>query len=189
MEIVSTIESGENCVWAVNLSILHSSSHLTMTCIPFLSPLPLFLSPHPLHTSFLSLSTQPPHLTSPIHLVTMQIYLSPLARKTGSSEDAKLAARVPASSGSTASPHAKGGSKMQGRKTPPTFPLNLKKKTKSQHTLQDDCVYKSPVKSPSQYFQICYWTILLSLNNPKRSTSIVFFPTSVCQKSCLVCCL
>ncbi|TWW69075.1 echinoderm microtubule-associated protein-like 1 isoform X5 [Takifugu rubripes] len=88
--------------------------------------------------------------------VTMQIYLSPLTRKTGSSEDAKLAARVPTSSGSTANPHAKGGSKPQGRKTPPSFSLNLKKTTNSQHTVQDDCLYKSPVKSPSQYFQICY---------------------------------
>lgn len=86
----------------------------------------------------------------------MQIYLSPLTRKTGSSEDAKLVARVPTSSGSTANQQAKGGGKPQGRKTPPSFSLNLKKTTNSQHTVQDDCVYKSPIKSPSQYFQICY---------------------------------
>ncbi|CAG01505.1 unnamed protein product [Tetraodon nigroviridis] len=88
--------------------------------------------------------------------VTMQIYLSPLSRKTGSSEDAKLAARVPTRGGSTARPHAKGGSKPQGGKTPPSFASNLKKSTSSQHTVQDECAYKSPVKSPSQYFQICY---------------------------------
>lgn len=164
--------------WAVILSILHSFPHLTMTCMPFLSS-PL-LSSHsfflrPFHASFHSLSTQPPHLTSPLHLVTMQIYLSPLTRKTGSSEDAKLVARVPTSSGSTANPHAKGGSKPQGGKMPPSFSLNLKKNTNSQHTVQDDCLYKSPVKSPSQYFQICYWAILLSPIKPKLSTSAVFF--------------
>lgn len=130
--------------------------HLTMTCMPFLSPPSPSLSPHPLRPSFHPLFAQPPHLNSPLHLVTMQIYLSPLTRKTGSSEDAKLAARVPTSSGSTAKPHAKGGSKPQGRKTPPSFALNLQKRTNSQPTVQDECVYKSPVKSPSQYFQICY---------------------------------
>lgn len=131
-----------------------STSHHDLYAFPLPSSLSFFL--RPLHASFHSLPTQPPHLTSPLHLVTMQIYLSPLTRKTGSSEDAKLAARVPTSSGSTANPHAKGGSRPQGRKTPPSFSLNLKKNTNSQHTVQDDCLYKSPVKSPSQYFQICY---------------------------------
>lgn len=149
------------------LSILHSFSHLTMTCIPLLSPHPLSLSTHPLLASFRSLSPLN-HLTSPLHLVTMQIYLSPLTRKTGSSEDARLAARVPSSSGSTANPHAKGGGKPQGRKTPPSFSLNLKKTSSRQHTVQDECVYKSPVKSPSQYFQICYWTTPPLAYKPKQ---------------------
>ncbi|XP_060908417.1 echinoderm microtubule-associated protein-like 1 isoform X2 [Labrus mixtus] len=91
--------------------------------------------------------------------VTMQIYLSPLARKTGSSETAKSSASVPASSGSAAAPHnpqAKGGSKTGARKTTPSFTLNLQKTTTSHNTAQDTSSYKSPLKSPSQYFQICY---------------------------------
>ncbi|XP_070704870.1 echinoderm microtubule-associated protein-like 1 [Pempheris klunzingeri] len=91
--------------------------------------------------------------------VTMQIYLSPLARKTGSSDDAKSAAAVPASSGPTAAPNkpqAKGGGMRETRKTIPSFTLNLQKTTISQNTAQDTASYKSPLKSPSQYFQICY---------------------------------
>ncbi|KAK1889324.1 Echinoderm microtubule-associated protein-like 1 [Dissostichus eleginoides] len=69
--------------------------------------------------------------------VTMQIYLSPLTRRTGSSEFAKSTSTVPANCGSAApnNPQAKGGGKPGAKKTSP---------------------YKSPVKSPSQYFQICY---------------------------------
>lgn len=149
--------------------------HISPWNVCLSSPLiPLFLSP-PSPCIFPSALHSTPHLTSPLHLVTMQIYLSPLTRKTGSSEDAKLAARVPTSSGSTANPHAKGGGKLLGRKTPPSFSLNLKKNTNSQHTVQDDCLYKSPVKSPSQYFQICYWAILLSPIKPKLSTSVAFY--------------
>ncbi|XP_049914133.1 echinoderm microtubule-associated protein-like 4 isoform X1 [Epinephelus moara] len=91
--------------------------------------------------------------------VTMQIYLSPLARKTGSSETAKSAAAVPANSGPAATsnkPQAKGGSKPESKKTTPSFTLNLQKTTTSQSTQQDTASYKSPLKSPSQYFQICY---------------------------------
>ncbi|XP_033503915.1 uncharacterized protein LOC117270419 isoform X4 [Epinephelus lanceolatus] len=91
--------------------------------------------------------------------VTMQIYLSPLARKTGSSETAKSAAAVPANSRPAATsnkPQAKGGSKPESKKTTPSFTLNLQKTTTSQSTQQDTASYKSPLKSPSQYFQICY---------------------------------
>ncbi|XP_074541685.1 uncharacterized protein LOC141802131 [Halichoeres trimaculatus] len=91
--------------------------------------------------------------------VTMQIYLSPLARKTGSSESTKSAASVPAKSGNTAAPNnpqTKGGSKSEGRKTTPSFTLNLEKTTTTQNTVQETSNNKSPLKSPSQYFQICY---------------------------------
>ncbi|XP_022626167.1 echinoderm microtubule-associated protein-like 1 isoform X3 [Seriola dumerili] len=91
--------------------------------------------------------------------VTMQIYLSPHARKTGSSETAKSASAVPANSRLTAAPNnpqAKAGSKPETRRTTPTFTLNLQKTTTSQNTPQDTSSYKSPLKSPSQYFQICY---------------------------------
>ncbi|XP_031166412.1 echinoderm microtubule-associated protein-like 1 isoform X6 [Sander lucioperca] len=91
--------------------------------------------------------------------VTMQIYLSPLTRKTGSSETAKSPAAVPVNRGPTATPNnpqARGGSKLEGKKTTPSFTLNLQKTTTSQSTAQDTSSYKSPLKSPSQYFQICY---------------------------------
>ncbi|XP_023285766.1 echinoderm microtubule-associated protein-like 1 isoform X2 [Seriola lalandi dorsalis] len=91
--------------------------------------------------------------------VTMQIYLSPHTRKTGSSETAKSASAVPANSRLAAAPNnpqAKAGSKPETRRTTPTFTLNLQKTTTSQNTPQDTSSYKSPLKSPSQYFQICY---------------------------------
>lgn len=95
----------------------------------------------------------------------MQIYLSPLARKTGSSESAKSPSAVPATRGgpsTNAAPQAKGGNKPQARKTTPSFTLNLQKTTTSTSSSQNTATqessssYKSPIKSPSQYFQICY---------------------------------
>lgn len=142
------------------------TSHHDLCAFP--SPLaPIFfkisslpdLQPFPLTNHPSCLFTHPPHLISPLHLVTMQIYLSPLARKTGSSETAKSAAAVPANSGPAATsnkPQAKGGSKPESKKTTPSFTLNLQKTTTSQSTQQDTASYKSPLKSPSQYFQICY---------------------------------
>ncbi|KAM4522250.1 uncharacterized protein PAE49_002028 isoform 2-T2 [Odontesthes bonariensis] len=91
--------------------------------------------------------------------VTMQIYLSPLTRKTGSSEAAKSASPVPADNGPVATPNpprVNGGSKLGMKKSSPSFTLNLQKTTTSQGTQQDISSYKSPIKSPSQYFQICY---------------------------------
>ncbi|XP_047428974.1 echinoderm microtubule-associated protein-like 4 isoform X2 [Mugil cephalus] len=92
--------------------------------------------------------------------VTMQIYLSPLTRKTGSSEAAKSMSAVPAKSGPVAAPsqpRAKGSSKPETRKTSPTFTLNLQKTSTSHNAQQDTSSYSySPIKSPSQYFQICY---------------------------------
>lgn len=136
-------------------------SHLTMTCVPPLTPCtPIFFfflcvsSSSPL--LLLTFTPRPPHLISPLHLVTMQIYLSPLARKTGSSEAAKSAAAVPANSGPAAAPQAKPGGKPPAKKTTPSFTLNLQKTTSSQNAAQEVSSYKSPLKSPSQYFQICY---------------------------------
>uniref|UniRef100_A0A3Q1JAE7 EMAP like 1 n=1 Tax=Anabas testudineus TaxID=64144 RepID=A0A3Q1JAE7_ANATE len=91
--------------------------------------------------------------------VTMQIYLSPHARKTGSSETAKSPAAVLNSGGPTSTrnnPQANKTSKPETRKTSPSFSLNLQKTAASQNTLEDTSSYKSPIKSPSQYFQICY---------------------------------
>ncbi|XP_035797548.2 echinoderm microtubule-associated protein-like 1 isoform X2 [Amphiprion ocellaris] len=92
--------------------------------------------------------------------VTMQIYLSPLARKTGSSEAAKSMSTVPTNSRPVPAPNhpqPKGGNKPEMRKSTPSFTLNLQKTTSSQQSApQDTSSYKSPIKSPSQYFQICY---------------------------------
>uniref|UniRef100_A0A667ZQU7 EMAP like 1 n=1 Tax=Myripristis murdjan TaxID=586833 RepID=A0A667ZQU7_9TELE len=91
--------------------------------------------------------------------VTMQIYLSPLARRTGSSDTAKSAPTVPANSGPKSVPatqKSKTSAKTQLRKMTPTFTLNLQKTTTSQSTPLDTPKSKSPIKSPSQYFQICY---------------------------------
>ncbi|XP_043961942.1 echinoderm microtubule-associated protein-like 1 isoform X1 [Gambusia affinis] len=91
--------------------------------------------------------------------VTMQIYLSPLARKTGSSEEAKSASAVPAYKGPVAGPGpplTKRGSQPQKKKSTPTFTLNLQKTVTGQSSAQETSSYISPVKSPSQYFQICY---------------------------------
>ncbi|KAM6915625.1 echinoderm microtubule-associated protein-like 1 isoform 2-T2 [Xenentodon cancila] len=92
--------------------------------------------------------------------VTMQIYLSPLAKKTGSSEAARSASTVPADRGPVAEnpghPQANGGGRSEMKKSTPSFTLNLQKTTSSQNSSQDTTSYKSPIKSPSQYFQICY---------------------------------
>ncbi|XP_005449796.1 echinoderm microtubule-associated protein-like 1 isoform X2 [Oreochromis niloticus] len=91
--------------------------------------------------------------------VTMQIYLSPLTRKTGSSEAAKSASAVPAHSVPAPAPNrpqAKGNGKPEARKATPSFTLNLQKTSSGQSATHDTSSYKSPIKSPSQYFQICY---------------------------------
>ncbi|XP_061563105.1 echinoderm microtubule-associated protein-like 1 isoform X2 [Cololabis saira] len=92
--------------------------------------------------------------------VTMQICLSPLTKKTGSSEAAGSASAVPADRGPEAAspgpPEPNGGGRPEVRKPTPSFTLNLQKTTTSQNSAQDTPSYKSPIKSPSQYFQICY---------------------------------
>ncbi|XP_077367293.1 uncharacterized protein LOC144010725 isoform X1 [Festucalex cinctus] len=87
--------------------------------------------------------------------VTMQIYLSPLTRKTGSSETiATSAPTVPAAGGSGGpggTPQARGTAKSDARRKSPSFMLNLQKTTNKVSGQQD-----ANIKSPSQYFQICY---------------------------------
>ncbi|KAM6954478.1 uncharacterized protein FYW47_013446 [Aplochiton taeniatus] len=94
--------------------------------------------------------------------VTMQIYLSPLARRTGSSEATQSAPSVsntPPPGSPTSSP-PKGGAKPDTRKRAPNFHLPLQKtsvqSTNTSLDMSKTSGYKSPLKSPSQYFQICY---------------------------------
>lgn len=77
----------------------------------------------------------------PLHLVTMQIYLRPLSRRTGSTET--LAPAV------TMTKTAVEQSKAVDVRSPAFTALVQKSSCQK---------YKSPVKSPSQYFQICYWS-------------------------------
>ncbi|XP_019911632.1 echinoderm microtubule-associated protein-like 1 isoform X2 [Esox lucius] len=98
--------------------------------------------------------------------VTMQIYLSPLTRRTGSSEAAKSAPTVPNSrpTRTPTPPESKGGPHTSDRnnsetpkKAPPPFTLPLQKSNNEiTYSPLDASNYKSPLKSPSQYFQICY---------------------------------
>ncbi|XP_014000239.1 echinoderm microtubule-associated protein-like 1 isoform X1 [Salmo salar] len=97
--------------------------------------------------------------------VTMQIYLNPITRRTGSSEAAKSAPTVPNSrpTRTPTPPQTKGGpptsdrTKRETCKTPPAFTLPLQKSTnQNTYSSMEMSNYKSPLKSPSQYFQICY---------------------------------
>lgn len=104
---------------------------------------------------------------SHLHLVTMQIYLSRLSKRTGSSE---TVTPTSVSSNHAQSPSPKSPpSRMTGacdRTTllpsphqTPAFTLPLQKtsyQSVSSCSLVDNPIYKSPIKSPSQYFQICY---------------------------------
>lgn len=172
--------------------VIFSYFHISpwLVCLP--SPLPplffVFLSSHPhpqsalhalfiallsCHSSTLTSFSLRPHLTSPLHLVTMQIYLSPLTRKTGSSEAAKSASAVPAHSGPAPTPNrpqAKRGGKPEARKATPSFTLNFQKTSSGQSAPHDTSSYKSPIKSPSQYFQICYW----HAGGPQRTRAALF---------------
>uniref|UniRef100_A0A3P8UQU3 Echinoderm microtubule-associated protein-like 1 n=1 Tax=Cynoglossus semilaevis TaxID=244447 RepID=A0A3P8UQU3_CYNSE len=87
--------------------------------------------------------------------VTMQIYLSPHPKRTGSSEIAKSASEVPTNTVAD-NAQSKEGGRNEANKPPPSFTLNLQKTSSSHRTQQDKSSYKSPTKSPSQYFQICY---------------------------------
>lgn len=106
----------------------------------------------------------PPPLCScpPIYIiVTVQIYLSRSAKRTGTSGGPvalAVTARSAASpqqtlESSKASTARKGGA----TRKPPSFSLDLRKSgSLSSYSSLDTPSYCSPIKSPSQYFQICY---------------------------------
>lgn len=120
-------------------------------------PLLLLLPASPLFS--LAPSLKPHRLT----LVTVQIYLNP-SKRIGSTEAPKSSAATATTvTGRTASATpdtAKGASdkasRTGGRKAPP-FSLPLRKcPSQTSYSPLDTPSYRSPIKSPSQYFQICY---------------------------------
>lgn len=95
-------------------------------------------------------------------IVTVQIYLSRSAKRTrGSSGASSVTARSapgPQQTSESSKAAKKGGTAKlpQGRK-PPNFNLQQRNSgSLSPYSPLDTPSYRSPVKSPSQYFQICY---------------------------------
>lgn len=90
----------------------------------------------------------------PLHLVTMQIYLIPLSRKTGRTDPGMGVTTLQPNTCSRASGPAADGAPDEKntaftvllRNKPCESPLSPLKITG----------YKNPIKTPNQYFQICY---------------------------------
>lgn len=139
----------------------------------FLAPSPCLSPFGPFHPTGLD---KPPPLLSiigssalfprPHYIVTVQIYLSRSAKRTGTS-GSPTASSVTArsatspqqtSQSSKAGMARKGGAvKVPPVRKPPSFNLQLKKSgSLSSFSSLDTPSYRSPIKSPSQYFQICY---------------------------------
>lgn len=96
-----------------------------------------------------------------LHLVTVQLYLHQPAIRTTSTEPCKSAVSL---CSTHISPDAKISSskatRSRGRMDVP-FTLPLKKcPSHSTYSPLDTPSYRSPIKSTSQYFQICYWSQL-----------------------------
>ncbi|XP_063078714.1 echinoderm microtubule-associated protein-like 1 [Engraulis encrasicolus] len=102
--------------------------------------------------------------------VTMQIYLSRLSKRTGSTEDIVTAAPVPSSHTEDPPPKSpppkltvvcdriKPPPLKPSPQKSPAFPLPLYRASlgSSPCSPMETPPYKSPIKSPGQYFQICY---------------------------------
>lgn len=129
-------------------------SFLLLYFISLFLHLPVFFTALPLLSGFWS----PPSCT--LHLVTMQIYLSRPAKKTGPPENTVATAVQPSMcppvSGPPPGKAASDKRKVGAVKKPPST-LSLHRSTcQSPFSPADTPIYKSPIKSPSQYFQICY---------------------------------
>ncbi|KAG7316565.1 hypothetical protein KOW79_020106 [Hemibagrus wyckioides] len=86
--------------------------------------------------------------------VTMQIYLSHPAKKTGPTENAVAS---PVQSSVCPPDKAASEKKKVGAGKKPPCSLSLHRSTcQSPFSPAETPIYKSPIKSPSQYFQICY---------------------------------
>lgn len=120
----------------------------------------LFSFPSSFFTPLSPLSGFSPPPSCTLHLVTMQIYLSHPAKMTGPTENA-VATAVQASVYLPASepPPDKAASDKRkvgaGKKPPCTLSLH-RSTCQGPFSPADTPIYKSPIKSPSQYFQICY---------------------------------
>lgn len=95
----------------------------------------------------------------PLHPVTVQIYLHRPSKRTRSAEPPKSSSAVPSQSTNNPSEVkilSDRAARLGYRKIPP-FSLPLRKCTSQPvHSPLEMPTYRSPVKSPSQYFQICY---------------------------------
>lgn len=141
---------------------------MCLTCISWscLSPFcPLHLS-GPADLRYPSPSTTPRLFFLIYVVVTVQIYLSRSTKLTGSTSipaasavTACSATSTPRASDISRAPVAKKSSAVKvstPRKTP-NFSLQLRKSgSLSSYSPLDTPSYRSPIKSPSQYFQICY---------------------------------
>lgn len=120
-----------------------------------------------------------PHHHAPLHLVTMQIFLSPLPKRTGFTKTAVATAMLPSvyppASGPPPVKAASEKTKARARKKPAiALPLQQKSPCESPFSPISTPTYKSPTKSPSQYFQICYWS-------PVVHTLVLWSPTSLLE--------
>ncbi|XP_007232901.3 echinoderm microtubule-associated protein-like 1 isoform X1 [Astyanax mexicanus] len=94
--------------------------------------------------------------------VTMQIFLSPLPKRTGSTKMAVDTAMQPSAYPPASGPppekvvnleRIKAGA---GKSSTVIIPLQQKSPCQSPFSPSNTPSYKNPIKSPSQYFQICY---------------------------------
>lgn len=134
---------------------------------PFLAPSPNWPPDNLRHPS--PSSALCPLLSPPSTIVTVQIYLNCSAKRTGTSGSpvasasavtARSAAnprQTPESSKASTARKSGSAAKVPPIRKPPNFNLQLRKSgSLSSYSALDTPSYRSPIKSPSQYFQICY---------------------------------
>lgn len=102
----------------------------------------------------------------PPSIVTVQIYLIRSAKRKGTSGSPAASAVTARSatnpqqtseSSRAGTPRKGGAAKVPPARKPPNFNLQLRKSgSLSSYSPLDTPSYRSPIKSPSQYFQICY---------------------------------
>lgn len=116
---------------------------------------------HPLHPTGPENHHHPSALVPPIIIVTVQLYLSPSAKRTGTSggpATSSVMARSAAGWQRTSECSRAGTPrKSSAARKVPSFSLRLRNSgSLTSYSSLDTPSYCSPLKSPSQYFQICY---------------------------------